>query len=157
MRSVSITAPAIWQAATSAEPLRPLASLLAAQGASLLRPATDTGVDLIPLSVAGVPTLAPIQDARTYFDYHHSAADTIDRIRPDERWENVALGAVLTYALATVEGRLQGVPKSMPAWLKTETESRKWGAGMSPGRAETADHRADGERRASPIGRTAAR
>ena len=72
--------------------------------------------------MAGVPTFAPIQDARTYFDYHYSAADTLDKIRPDELRENVALGAVLTYALATMDGRLQGVPKSMPAWLKANIE-----------------------------------
>ena len=67
------------------------------------------------MSAAGVPAFAPIQDPRTYFDNHHTAADTLDKIRPDELRENVALGAVLTYALATMEGRLQGVPKPMPA------------------------------------------
>jgi len=29
----------------------------------------------------GVPTLSPIVDTRTYFDYHHSPADTLDQNR----------------------------------------------------------------------------
>jgi carboxypeptidase Q len=104
--------------------LRPIAKVLDAQGASLLR-AGETGADLIPISVAGVPTFAPIQDARTYFDYHHTAADTLDKIRPQELRENAALAAVLTYGLASMNGRPQGVPKPMPAWLKTEIENWK--------------------------------
>ena len=78
----------------------------------------ETGTDVIPLSVAGVPTFAPIQDTRAYFDYHHTAADTLDKIRPQELREHVALAAVLAYALAAMDGRLTGVPKSMPSWLK---------------------------------------
>ncbi len=102
--------------------LRPVMKVLGKQGASLLRPADETGADLIPLSVAAVPTFSPIQDARTYFDYHHTAADTLDKIRPDELRENVALASVLAYALANMSGRAQGVPKPMPEWLKKEIE-----------------------------------
>jgi carboxypeptidase Q len=98
--------------------LRPVMKVLASQGASLLRVADETGTDTIPISVRGVPTFAPIQDARTYFDYHHTAADTLDKIRPEELRENVALAAVLTYALATMNGRPQGVTKPLPDWLK---------------------------------------
>jgi hypothetical protein len=105
--------------------LAPIAKVLSAQGANLLRPAEETGADLIPLSVLGVPTFAPIQDARTYFDYHHTAADTLDKIRPHELRENAALAAVLAYALANMDGRLQGSPKPVPAWLKAEIEKRR--------------------------------
>jgi carboxypeptidase Q len=108
-------------APTAAAFLEPIAKVLSEQGAPL-RPAEETGTDLIPLSVLGVPTFAPIQDARTYFDYHHTAADTLDKIRPQELRENVALAAVLAYALANMDGRLGGVVKPMPAWLKSEVE-----------------------------------
>jgi len=109
----------IYDAAPSAEAmLRPIMKVLATQGASLLRAGEDTGADLIPIGVAGVPTFAPINDARTYFDYHHTAADTLDKIRPEELRENVALAAVLAYGLANMTGRPQGVPKPLPAWLK---------------------------------------
>ena len=102
--------------------LQPVAKVLSSQGAPLLRPADETGTDLIPLSTLGVPTFAPIQDSRTYFDYHHTAADTLDKIRPQEFRENVAVGAVLAFALADMDGRLSGVVKPMPAWLKAEID-----------------------------------
>ncbi len=115
-----------YDAAAAAEAsLQPVAKVLSAQGAPLLRHAEETGTDLIPVSVAGVPTFAPIQDARTYFNYHHTPADTLDKIRPQELRENVALAAVLAYALANMNGRLAGVPKPMPAWLKAEIENAR--------------------------------
>ncbi len=105
--------------------LEPIRKVLAGQGAGLLRPADETGTDTIPLSVSGVPTFEPIQDARTYFDYHHTAADTLDKIRPRELAENVSLAAVLAYALASTDAPLAGVPKPMPDWLKAEVERAK--------------------------------
>jgi hypothetical protein len=53
-----------------------------------------------------VPGFAPITDSRTYFHYHHTAADTLDKIVPRELQENVAVVAVLAYALASLEGSL---------------------------------------------------
>jgi hypothetical protein len=47
-----------------------------------------------------VPTLGVMQDGRTYFNYHHSAADTLDKIVPRELRENAAAMAVMGYALA---------------------------------------------------------
>jgi carboxypeptidase Q len=112
-----------YDAAPSVEAmLRPVMKVLGSRGASLLRRAEETGTDLIPVSVSGVPTFAPIQDDRTYFDYHHTAADTLDKIRPEELRENVALAAVLAYALANMNGRPPGVPKPLPEWLKMEIE-----------------------------------
>jgi carboxypeptidase Q len=105
--------------------LAPVLAVLAGQGATLVHQAEETGTDVIPLSVSGVPTFAPIQDSRTYFDYHHTAADTLDKIRPQELRENVAFAAVLAYGLANLAARPQGIPKTMPAWLKTEIENAK--------------------------------
>jgi hypothetical protein len=42
-------------------------------------------------------SFAPVQDARTYFNYHHTAADTFDNVVPRELNENAA---VLAHALA---------------------------------------------------------
>ena len=42
----------------------------------------------------------PTQDARLYFNYHHTAADTFDKVDPRELNENAAVMAVPAYALA---------------------------------------------------------
>ena len=46
---------------------------------------------------------SPIQDSRFYFNYHHTAADTLDKIVPKELAENAAVVAVAAYALANSE------------------------------------------------------
>ena len=45
-------------------------------------------------------SLLPNQDSRFYFNYHHTAADTFDKVNPQELNENAAVMAVLAYALA---------------------------------------------------------
>jgi Zn-dependent M28 family amino/carboxypeptidase len=47
-----------------------------------------------------VPTFAPIQDSRFYFNYHHTAADTFDKVDPQHLNENAAVMTVLAFALA---------------------------------------------------------
>jgi hypothetical protein len=51
----------------------------------------------------GVPSFAPYFDQRTYFLYHHTAADTFDKIVPKELAENASVVAVLAYGLANLE------------------------------------------------------
>jgi carboxypeptidase Q len=82
--------------------LQPLSAILQSQGAGVTRMVEETGTDVAPLGEAGVPTFAPIQDARTYFNYHHTAADTLDKVNPRELQENCALVAALAYALASL-------------------------------------------------------
>jgi carboxypeptidase Q len=81
--------------------LQPVQEVLRATGARLLLPAQSSpGTDIAPLDSARVPTFGPIQDGRTYFDYHHTAADTFDKVDPHTLSENVAAIAVLAAALA---------------------------------------------------------
>jgi carboxypeptidase Q len=87
----------------AAEALQPLAKVLAPMGADILKNGEEAGADLYALGAAGVPSFGPIQDARTYFSYHHTAADTLDKIDPKELAENCAAVAVLAYALADME------------------------------------------------------
>jgi hypothetical protein len=47
-----------------------------------------------------------MQDGRTYFHYHHSAADTLDKVVPSELRENAAAMAVMGYALANMKDSL---------------------------------------------------
>jgi len=82
------------------ELLQPVQEVLHATGAWLMQP-TDYSpeTDIEPLSAAGVPSFGTIQDGRTYFDYHHTAADTFDKVDPKALSENVAAMAVLAAAL----------------------------------------------------------
>jgi carboxypeptidase Q len=82
--------------------LQPLSVILQSQGAGVTRMVDETGTDVAPLGEAGVPTFAPIQDSRTYFNYHHTAADTLDKVNPKELQENCALVAALAYTLASM-------------------------------------------------------
>ena len=80
--------------------LRPVGQVLDAIGAGTLENAPETGEDIAGLTARGVPSFAPIQDSRFYFNYHHTAADTFDKIDKKHLNENAAIMAVLAYALA---------------------------------------------------------
>jgi Zn-dependent M28 family amino/carboxypeptidase len=64
------------------------------------------GADLIPLSMSGVPALGLWVDGSTYFDIHHTAADTLDKVDPEHLKMNVATVAVVAYVLADMPERL---------------------------------------------------
>src|SRR5580693_7162786 len=84
--------------------LRPVQTVLLSAGASLLQPTADApGADIAAMADAGVPAFGVMQDGRTYFNYHHTAADTLDKIVPTELRENAAAMAVLAYALANMK------------------------------------------------------
>jgi carboxypeptidase Q len=81
----------------------PIANVLQESGAGILDLVEHCGADIEPLEKAGVPAFSPIQDSRFYFNYHHTAADTLDKIVPKELAENSAVVAVVAYALANME------------------------------------------------------
>src|SRR4029079_19737678 len=83
--------------------LEPVAKILETIGAGSLNLAEHVGADTAPIEKAGVPAFSPIQDNRFYFNYHHTAADTLDKIVPKELAENSAVVAVVAYALANME------------------------------------------------------
>ena len=64
---------------------------------------THVGADTDPIEKAGVPAFGPMQDNRFYFNYHHTAADTLDKIVPRELQENAGVVAVAAYAFANAE------------------------------------------------------
>jgi Zn-dependent M28 family amino/carboxypeptidase len=87
--------------------LRPVQTVLLSTGASVLQPTADApGADISAMADAGVPAFGVMQDGRTYFNYHHTAADTLDKIVPTELRENAAAMAVLAYALANMKAPL---------------------------------------------------
>ena len=92
--------------------LAPVATILQESGAGNLHLVEHCGADIEPLEKAGVPSFSPIQDSRFYFNYHHTAADTLDKIVPKELAENSAVVAVAAYALANMEPQmLSGLPR----------------------------------------------
>lgn len=83
--------------------LRPMLEVLRSTGATALEQSDyGPGADIAPIVRAGVPGFAPMQDGRTYFNYHHTAADTLDKISPRELQENAAAMVVLAYTLANL-------------------------------------------------------
>ena len=81
--------------------LQPVIDALGPIGATVLRRRDgELGADINPLQGAGVPGFAPLVDTRHYFDYHHTAADTLDKVEPQSLRSQVATMAVLAYFLA---------------------------------------------------------
>lgn len=58
------------------------------------------GPDLTPLREAGVAVLTLQQEGHDYFDYHHTADDTLDKIDPDALQQNVAVYAAVAWLVA---------------------------------------------------------
>lgn len=64
------------------------------------------GSDIEPLMMAGVPGLGVSTVEAHYFDWHHTDADSFDKLVPKEFQENVAALAVMSYVLADMPERL---------------------------------------------------
>ena len=92
--------------------LAPVAAILQGSGAGMLTMVEHCGADIEPMEEAGIPAFSPIQDSRFYFNYHHTSADTLDKIVPKELAENAAVVAVWVYALANSEQPLPREVKS---------------------------------------------
>ncbi len=76
--------------------------LMRVLGASGLRRGGG-GADISPLTKDGVLSLGLLPDISHYFDLHHSAADTIDKIDPAHLEGNAAALALMAYLLADGE------------------------------------------------------
>lgn len=81
------------------ERIAAIGALLESFGASRVREG-GSGTDVGPLVEAGVPGLGLSVEGRTYFDIHHTEADTLDKVNPQHLADNVAAVAVLAYLVA---------------------------------------------------------
>jgi hypothetical protein len=81
----------------------PITTALLSQGAFQIQQQPNVGADTAPLTTLGVPSFAPLSDGRFYFDWHHTAADTLDKVDPKELSENASVLSVLSYALANLQ------------------------------------------------------
>lgn len=101
----SVTAPMVKYFAPLREALNPI-------GAGVferrdIAGAADTG----PLERAGVPVFEPLVDSSFYFNYHHTAADTLDKVNTLELKRHVAVLTSLTWFLANMEQPIGRVGK----------------------------------------------
>lgn len=82
-----------------------IATLLHDIGATNVK-AGGGGTDISPMQAGGVPQVGLEVDAKTYFDYHHSEADTLDKVDPQDLSDMVAAAAVLAYVAADMPDRV---------------------------------------------------
>ncbi len=59
------------------------------------------GADVAPIVRDGAAAFSLIPDGHHYFDTHHTAADTLDKIRPQDLRRNAGAIALLAWVLAT--------------------------------------------------------
>ncbi len=79
--------------------LRDVGALLDRIGASSVT-SGGGGADIAPLMREGVPGLALRTVGAHYFDWHHTAADTLDKVDLEDLRANIAAMAVMAYVLA---------------------------------------------------------
>ncbi len=65
--------------------------------------ASSGGPDIGPLQDKGVRVFRLRQDGTDYFDYHHTADDTLDKIDPEQLQQNVAAWAAVSYLAAELK------------------------------------------------------
>ena len=79
--------------------LREIAAFFEPIDASAIRPGGH-GADISPLMADGVPGLSLNTVGEHYFDWHHTNADTLDKVDPTHLRRAIALLAVMGYVLA---------------------------------------------------------
>ena len=72
------------------------------------------GADIGPITALGVPGLGLNVDGTRYFWYHHTAADTIDKLDPNDMARCVATMAVMAYIAADMADPLPRSPTGAP-------------------------------------------
>jgi len=85
--------------------IREIGGLLDRIGAGEITP-RGGGADIGPIMREGVPGMGLRVDGEKYFWYHHTEADTLDKLDPREMAECVAAMAVMAYVVADMPQRL---------------------------------------------------
>jgi carboxypeptidase Q len=91
--------------------LREIGGLLERIDATSVQPGGG-GADIAPIMVDGVPGLALRSVGTHYFDWHHSRADTLDKVQLEDLRANIAAMAVMAYVLADMPAPLRQTPSS---------------------------------------------
>jgi hypothetical protein len=106
----------VWRMGASVKPaarhaIRQIAEVLAPLGVAYddKRPGGG-GSDLGSMHSRGMAALTLSQDATRYFDWHHTANDTLDKVDPKELAQNVAVYAAWSYMAAEADGDFGSAP-----------------------------------------------
>lgn len=106
----------VWRMSASVKPeargaIEQIAKVLAPLGVSYdaKRPGGG-GSDLSQMHGKGMAALSLTQDGTYYFDWHHSANDTLDKIDPHQLAQNVAVYAAFAYMAAEANGNFGSAP-----------------------------------------------
>ncbi|MGY0560958.1 M20/M25/M40 family metallo-hydrolase [Luteimonas sp. A277] len=92
------------------EATRQIAEALAPLGIEYMPEEGGPGPDIIPMAQAGVTWVWLGQDGTDYFDLHHNANDTLDKVDPADLAQNTAAYAVFAYLAAQAEGDFGSAP-----------------------------------------------
>lgn len=93
-----------------------IAALLEPLGIERGDNAASGGPDIGPLRKAGVPVFELSQDGTRYFDFHHTADDTLDKVDRDDLNQNVAAYTTAAWVAASIEARFGRLPSDNSQW-----------------------------------------
>jgi hypothetical protein len=106
----------VWRMSASVKPdaraaMAQIAKVLAPLGVAYdaKRPGGG-GSDLSQMHAKGMAALSLTQDGTKYFDWHHTANDTLDKVDPKELAQNVAVYAAFSYMAAQANGDFGSAP-----------------------------------------------
>jgi hypothetical protein len=106
----------VWKMTASVKPeargaIEQIAKVLAPIGVSYdANKPGGGGSDLSQMHGKGMAALSLVQDGTYYFDWHHTANDTLDKIDPKQLAQNVAVYAVFSYMAAQADGNFGSAP-----------------------------------------------
>ncbi len=100
----------VWGLAASVRPeallvVDKMAQLMGTLGVTRADRGASGGPDVGQLARIGMPVMDLLQDGTDYFDLHHTADDTLDKVDPENLKQNMAAWAVFAYIAAEWPGR----------------------------------------------------
>jgi hypothetical protein len=85
----------------------------------------DGGSDLSQMHAKGMAALSLTQQGNWYFDWHHTANDTLDKIVPAQLAQNVAVYAACAYMAAQAKGDFGSAPGAFASDRSPEVSSAR--------------------------------
>lgn len=105
----------IWRLNTSVKPeslpaIDQMMQVLAPLGVERGMGRGNGGPDLSPIHAEGMAALSLTNDGTRYFDIHHTADDTLDKVDPEQLAQNVAVYVSWSYMAAQASGDFGSAP-----------------------------------------------